>query len=111
MLMLLCAPLATFAASKQEIIERQRKRLPEIAELKGQGKVGETDKGLVEAVEGSAPAVIEEENTDRRELYAIIAKETNASVEQVAKQVAQRNFQRAKKGEFLKFAGEWRKKA
>ena len=63
----------------------------------------------VEGSEGSD--VVSEENSDRRELYALIAKETSTSAEQVAKQAAQKNFNKAKKGEFLKYAGKWRKKA
>jgi len=111
-LMLLLAPAALLAASKDEIIARQAKRAAEIAELKQQGAIGETDEGYLDSVKGSEGAdVVNGENGDRRELYAIIAKETGETAENVAKHAAERHFKRAKQGEYLKYSGKWRKKA
>jgi uncharacterized protein len=111
--MLLIAPLSLLAATKEEIAQRQRERASEIAQLKQQGVIGETDEGYVDFVEGKSSGgdVVKAENNDRRELYALIARDTKASVEEVAKHAAQKYFQRAKKGEYLRYSGEWRKKA
>ena len=111
-LIVLLAPAALLAATKDEIIARQAKRAAEIAQLKQQGAIGETDEGYLESVKGSdGGEVVNAENGDRRELYAIIAKESGDTVESVAKHAADRHFKRAKKGEYLKYSGKWRQKA
>ena len=45
------------------------------------------------------------------ELYGVIAKDTGERADNVSKAAADRHFKRAKKGEYLKYKGEWRKKA
>ena len=111
--MLFAVPTSLFAESRDEIIQRQAKRLPEISNLKQQGAIGETSEGyldFVEARSGKSSELVNEENADRRKLYEMIAEETGATADVVAKKTAKRNFERAKKGEFLKEDGKWRKK-
>jgi uncharacterized protein YdbL (DUF1318 family) len=112
LVLLLASPMALFAASKEELQKRFKERYPQVVELKQKGAIGETDEGYLDSVEGSEGSdVVAAENSDRRELYGLIAKETSVSADDVAKHAAQKNFQKAKKGEFLKYGGKWHKKA
>jgi uncharacterized protein len=101
---------------RQELQESFKARDAELRRAKQQGLVGETTEGLVAAVEADRTdekvrRLIDEENRDRRELYQLIAAETNATPEVVAEQNARRNYQRARAGEYLRTAdGEWRQK-
>src|SRR4051812_9234515 len=65
-----------------------KQRLPEIKKLKSAGKVGETFQGNVEAVSAKLDEadqkLIASENADRKELYELIAKQTNATPQVVA---------------------------
>jgi uncharacterized protein YdbL (DUF1318 family) len=93
-----------------------KERLPEIKKLKSSGKVGETFQGMLEAVSGkldeSADKLVTSENADRKELYELIAKQTNTTPKVVAERNAKRNFDRAASGEYLKDQdGHWKKKA
>jgi uncharacterized protein YdbL (DUF1318 family) len=123
----LAALLATFAfcpagawaqdSSKAELQKRFKQRDGEIRKLKSAGTIGETDDGFVALVAsagdgdgGDASKVVDEENADRRKLYAIIAKEEKTSPEAVGKVNAKRNFDRARPGEYLKTDGKWKKK-
>jgi uncharacterized protein YdbL (DUF1318 family) len=111
------AGLVHAADRKQELQERFAQRDASLQSLKRAGKVGETTQGLVEAVkpeylhDKELAGIVQAENADRRELYAIIAKETGATHEVVAEQNARRNFERARPGDWLRTAaGEWRQK-
>ena len=108
-------PSTAHAADKNELKQRSEKRYPELQKLKAEGIIGETSDGMVEVVEGKdasaeARKLVDEENGDRRELYAILAKEGNTTAEQVARHAALRNFERARPGEFLKQNGKWHQK-
>jgi uncharacterized protein YdbL (DUF1318 family) len=101
--------------SKAELRQRSEARYPELAAAKAEGKLGETSEGLVEPVKDAAvdPALqklVDEENRDRRELYQILAKETNTDPSLVARRAATRNFERARPGEWLKRDGTWEQK-
>src|SRR5215468_3761337 len=96
-------PATLFAASKAELQKRFKERYPEIRKLKDAGTIGETDTGEVEFVSGKddgAAKVVEAENSDRHALYELIAKDEGTSAETVAKHAAQRNFDRAKPGDY-----------
>ena len=119
---ILCATLVaiaytptTFAGdTKEELQKRFEERLPQIEELKKSGTVGETDEGsldFVAARSDKAAGVVNAENSDRRKLYELIAGKTGTTADLVAKRAAERNFARAKSGEFLKEGGKWRRKA
>jgi uncharacterized protein YdbL (DUF1318 family) len=76
--------------------------------------VGETWKGLVEVVQTAtkdAEKLLDEENTDRRRLYSLIAQRDAVTADAVADRAARRNFSRARPGEMLKYPdGQWRAK-
>lgn len=103
------------AASLDELQGRFKERYPQVQALKSAGKVGETAGGFLEAVKpefaNEVGSVANAENADRRELYAQLAKQTNATADAVAARNAARNFEKAKAGEWLKHAdGQWRQK-
>ena len=111
--LLITSTLAIAAPTKKELQARFEQRYPEIRSMKSEGKVGETSAGFLEAVksaDGALAKLIDEENTDRRALYELIAKEENVEVDIVARRAAQRNFQKAKPGEYLKDNGGWKRK-
>ena len=109
------APAAA-ASREDELKERFKQRDGQLRSLKQAGTVGETYEGYVESVDQKAAdkdaaKVVEEENTDRRELYDLIAKKEGTTREKVAERNAKRAFDRAKAGEHLKGAdGKWKKK-
>ena len=96
-----------------ELKKRFQERYPAIKELKAKGVVGETDKGYLEWVEkkdASSADLVKEENDDRTQLYKEVAKKENTDQETVAKHAAQRNFDKAKAGDYLQVDGKWHKK-
>jgi uncharacterized protein YdbL (DUF1318 family) len=98
---------------KDDIKIRMKDRFVEISELKKSGKIGETPLGFAEAVKnsGDISALIAAENSDRKKLYAIIAKETQTSVEEVGMANAKRYFEKASDSEYFKTqTGEWKQK-
>ncbi len=111
------SPSVARADRKDELRARFAQRLPQLRALKSAGKVGETTKGLVEAVnpaDASDPAIkslVDDENADRQALFAIIAKEQGTDIATVAERAARRNYERAQPGDYLKTAsGEWKRK-
>jgi len=111
--------MAAAAPDKAELKARFEKRYPQILEYKRAGKVGETMKGMIEAVESKyardddkLASLIEDENSDRRALYKLIAADEGVSPEKVAERMAERNYERARPGEYLKSAdGKWKRKS
>jgi uncharacterized protein YdbL (DUF1318 family) len=104
------------AASKKELQARFEKRYPAIPEYKSDGKVGENLDGMLEAVDRKDLSdrklanLIDDENADRKELYRIIADEEKTDPDKVAQRMAQRNYDRARPGEYLKDRnGKWKK--
>jgi uncharacterized protein YdbL (DUF1318 family) len=112
---LFLAPATLFAAESKEALQKRfKERYPEIRKLKDAGTVGETDAGELEFVAGKnskASKLVEEENADRHALYELIAKDEGTSADTVAKHAAQRNIEKAKKGDFLKIDGKWKQKS
>lgn len=103
--------------SKEEIRARMKERYPQLKELKEKGKVGETHLGWVEVVDAkykeddAIKKIISGENADREMLYKMIAKNTDATPEEVGKQNAFRIFKKAKEGEYFKGEDDkWRQK-
>jgi len=94
-----------------------KKRFPSVAALKKAGKIGETKSGTLEAVrpeymqDRKVSSIVNAENSDRRKLYQILAKQQKTTPKVVAQRNASRNFSKAGKGEFLKHGdGNWKKK-
>jgi uncharacterized protein len=116
--LLLGAPPARAADDdKAALKKRFEERYPKLVELKKAGKIGETTQGVVEAVkkeyldDSKVKNLLSDENADRQKLYKLIAKDTGATPDSVATRAAQRNFEKAKAGEYLKDKdGKWTQK-
>jgi uncharacterized protein len=109
-------PAAVAAAGPEEaaLQKRFKARYPQIQQLKSAGTIGETDTGEVDFVkqkDEKAAKVVEEENTDRKALYKLIADREGISADVVAQRAGKRNFDHAKPGDWLKDGGKWRQKA
>lgn len=106
--------LVAFAGSSYagDIMEKMQARLPVIKELKAKGVVGENNRGYVEFV--GVPAkenVVQDENNDRKEVYAAIAAKQGVTVEVVSKRRAEQIADKAVPGEWLQNpSGNWYKK-
>jgi uncharacterized protein YdbL (DUF1318 family) len=108
---------ATGQDVKEQIRARMKERYPALTKAKTEGKIGETAAGLVEIVsEKDAKNEIlkklaDEENADRKQLYAVIAGDTKTTAETVGKQNALRIFEKAESGEYFKGEdGKWKQK-
>jgi uncharacterized protein len=122
--MFLCAAALAFAGAAPsparaadrmaELQDRFKQRFTDVRKHKDAGTIGETSAGLlaeVKAGDAGAAKVVADENADRLELYALIGKKEGTSADVVARTNAGRNFQRAKKGDWLKTDdGRWRQK-
>jgi len=112
MLVMMMAASAQAADTKADLKVKFEQRYPQLYQAKKAGKVGENWQGFVEVVEakfaGDAKIadLIEQENADRKKLYALIAEEQSkdrkVSPAQVAERNARRNFSEAKDHEFLR---------
>ena len=113
--LLLIPATALFGAEskKDQLKKRLRERAAQIEKLKADGVIGETDEGLVDFVkekDAKSTDVVDAENVDRKAAYEQIAKDTGESADKVAKQAAQKRFDHAKPGEWIKIDGKWKKK-
>src|SRR5438552_1144386 len=110
----LMAPTQAMARNAHELRARFEQRFTKIKALKGAGKIGETSSGMLEAVKGGLSdeerRLVDEDNADRTELYALIAKQEGVSPQVVAERNAKRNFERASDGEYLKDEKGWYRK-
>lgn len=103
------------ADTRDEIIDRMAKRLPKLKALKGEGKIGETYNGLVDAVkkeyrekDETLRKLVDEENADRKAFYALTAKKFETTPEIVARTAGIRNFKAAEPKHWLKLkTGKW----
>ncbi|NOY23493.1 MAG: YdbL family protein [Acidobacteria bacterium] len=100
-------------AGGNPIKERMRQRLPAIMGMKDQGLIGENNRGYLEYRSSNRPnqQVVNAENTDRRQVYQMIAQKTGSSPEIVGKQRAAQIAKRAPKGHWLQAPdGRWYRK-
>jgi uncharacterized protein YdbL (DUF1318 family) len=106
--------LANIAATKEQLKARFEQRYPQVRAMKDKGAIGETSKGLLEAVksgDSAADRLVAEENTDRQELFKVIADSEGTTPDAVAERLATRNFANAKTGDYLKGPdGVWKRK-
>jgi len=113
----LLGTVARAAADDQmdKLQERFKQRYEQILQLKTAGKVGETFEGFIDwvkAEDASAAKLVNDENADRRELYALIAAKEKTTPGLVGERNARRNFEKAQKGEYLRGKdGKWTQKA
>ncbi len=101
-----------YPASK-EIKQRMIARLPVIKALKGQGIVGENNKGYLEFVgqKKEKEEVVTAENKDRKLVYGAIAKQQGTTVEVVGQHRVVQIANKAQPGEWLQDAnGKWYQK-
>jgi uncharacterized protein YdbL (DUF1318 family) len=108
-------PVAPAAATPEEaaLQKRFKARYPQIQQFKKEGVIGETEAGYLDFVkqkDEKAAKIVDEENTDRKTLYKIIADREGITIEVVAQRAAKRSFDHAKPGEWLKEGGKWRQK-
>jgi uncharacterized protein YdbL (DUF1318 family) len=106
--------VSAFAESAGEIRRRMEQRLPAIDRLKGAEAIGENNRGQLE-VRGTgatdAATVVAEENRDRGEVYALIAKETGATADSVGRARAKQIAANSRTGVWVQDeSGVWKKK-
>lgn len=77
--------VASYAQDLGALKSSMAQRVPTIDALKTKGAVGENNKGFLEvrAAADNAAEVVAAENRDRAQVYAALAKQTRATVEQV----------------------------
>lgn len=109
----LSASTAALAESANDIRARMAQRLSQVDDLKGQGAIGENNRGLLEVRDGGgdAASVVAEENRDREAVYALIAKETGATPDSVGRARAKQIAAASKPGVWVQDeSGAWKKK-
>ena len=92
---------------------RMSQRLGKIDAHKASGAIGENNRGFVEVRGGGgdSASVVAEENHDREQVYAAIAKETGKSSDDVGKRRAQQLAASSAKGVWVQAPdGAWAKK-
>jgi uncharacterized protein YdbL (DUF1318 family) len=92
---------------------RMEQRLPVLDQLKAKGEVGENNRGFVELRSSNVDAgdAVAAENRDRGMVYAEVAKQTSASVDQVGHFRARKIAAASAKGVWLQQEdGTWFKK-
>lgn len=108
-LMLLFLVLASAAGvqagDRDGTINSMKERYPALMQAKDQGLIGEARDGFVGLVHQDAPeaakALVEGENSDRRMLFQIIARDTSTTIEEVARQNGIRMYLLARDNHFL----------
>lgn len=108
-LMLSCAALASAEGEKERMIQRA----PQIRALKTSGVIGERVNGLLGLVKESAAdkALVDAENTDRKAVYAEIARGSGGNVATVATRRALQIVEQASAGDWLQGTdGKWYQK-
>lgn len=121
----LALPAVALARSKGEVLGSIKARYPALLKLLADKKVGETAKGLIEAVKDEYLAekveakgktitigqFLQDENADRAEYFAIAARETKTTPEVVARNFGQVRESKLNKGEYWKGEeGKWEQK-
>lgn len=99
----------------QEVRDRMKANLRAIERLKKAGKVGENNKGYLEARTSLTPqekALVKQENADRKFVYEYLARRAGVSVEEVQKARAAQIRKRSAPGLWLEDPeGRWYRKA
>jgi len=100
------------SAYAADITAKMQARLPAIKELKAKGIVGENNKGYLEF--RGAPAkenIVQDENNDRKEVYATIAAKQGVTADVVGMRRAEQIASKAAPGELIQSPnGTWNKK-
>lgn len=112
--LLLLSVVSVALAFGEDVKARMQERLPLIIELKAEGIVGENNQGYLEFRSSNKKNVddVNAENSDRRTVYAEIARQQGATSEQVgARRAQQIRATIAKPGDWLQADnGRWYQK-
>jgi uncharacterized protein YdbL (DUF1318 family) len=112
--LLLCASLPALAANLGEVKSGMKERQPAIEALWASGKIGENNRGFLEArgdLVGEDLKLVQAENADRQVVYGAIAHSTQSTARQVGIQRAAQISKRAARGLWLQDAdGKWYRK-
>lgn len=104
----------TFSVSADALKSRMTKRLPAVDALRASGKVGETNLGFLSArtkLSSKEKALLDGENSDRKQVYAMIAKKTGESSKAVGQKRAASLRKLSKRGIWLQDSkGKWYRK-
>ena len=122
--MIMAVIIVAWGASATASVEDQLSKLKrsfmnryqQLLKLKGEGKIGETWDGWIEAVrpeymrEAAVRTVVDGENRDRGELYRLMAAQQNVTTAVVAQRNAARLAEKALPGHYFKGKdGVWRR--
>ena len=112
--LLFSTSLSALAANLGEVKSAMKARQPMIEALWAAGKIGENNQGFIAAradLSGKERELVQAENSDRKIVYQVIARETQATPQQVGVQRASQISKRAAKGLWLQdAAGKWYRK-
>ena len=107
-------PQALSAADDAATIKKNMAdRKPKIEELKKAGTIGENKSGYLEAMkdaklEDADKKLLEDENKDRKTVYAAVAKKEGSTVDKVGEIRAKQIRSKAKEGEYIQGEdGKW----
>ncbi len=93
---------------------RMERRLSSVNTLKDRKAVGESNQGFLEArgsLGGADQQVVNDENADRRRVYAALAAQTGALADEVGRKRAAQLADLARPGHWVQSpGGEWRQK-
>jgi hypothetical protein len=113
-LWLIAPDLSAQDRSPDKVKERMAANLPALDALRKEGKVGETNKGYLEArasLSDKEKALVKTENEDRKSVYQLLAERTQTTLERIEQARAEQIRRRAAKGVWLQNpAGEWYQK-
>lgn len=111
------APEAVTPATdrKSALVASMKERRPQLIEIKKKKLIGENNKGFVEIKDQNIDAkslfLVNAENTERTELYELLAKNTNTTPEFVGSRMAARIVEKALPDTLYQDAkGEWQVK-
>jgi uncharacterized protein len=114
LLILICLFIAVPTTSQgASVKERMASRLPVINSLKSAGIIGENNMGLLEFRSGDKAKqdVVNAENSDRKKVYAVIAKKQGVNATLVGQRRAKMIAEKGKKGQWFQGSdGKWFKK-
>ena len=106
-------PQALSADDAATIKKNMADRKPKIEALKKAGSIGENKTGYLEAMkdaklEEADKKLVEDENKDRKTVYAAIAKKEGSTVDKVGELRAKKIHSNAKEGEYIQGEdGKW----
>jgi len=113
--LLLSVPaLSAQEQSPETIWKRMETNLPKIDALKKAGKVGETNKGYLEArapLNQTEKDLVKVENTDRKSVYEVLAQRAKTTLDQIERARANLIRKRSVEGVWLQdLNGKWYRK-